>query len=66
MITVRPMDRPHAQLVRFADAFPGFRTEIVEGSVALLPGWALVSDVAFPFGDAMSSAPTSYKARDRS
>ncbi|MBG0853333.1 Uma2 family endonuclease [Streptomyces spinoverrucosus] len=31
------MDRLHAQLTRFEDAFPGFRTEIVEGNVVASP-----------------------------
>ncbi|GAP53093.1 hypothetical protein [Streptomyces azureus] len=31
------MDRLRAQLTRFEDAFPGFRTEIVEGSVVASP-----------------------------
>ncbi|MFE2421797.1 Uma2 family endonuclease [Streptomyces hokutonensis] len=31
------MDRLHAQLSRFEDAFPGFLTEIVEGSVVATP-----------------------------
>lgn len=31
------MNRLHAQLARFEDAFPGFRTEIVEGSVVACP-----------------------------
>jgi hypothetical protein len=31
------MDRLRAQLARFEDAFPGFRTEIVEGSVVASP-----------------------------
>ncbi|MFJ7076282.1 Uma2 family endonuclease [Streptomyces sp. NPDC098781] len=31
------MDRLHTQLSRFEDAFPGFRTEIVEGSVVACP-----------------------------
>lgn len=31
------MDRLHAQLIRFQDAFPGYRTEIVEGSVVATP-----------------------------
>jgi Uma2 family endonuclease len=31
------MDRPHAQLTRFEGAFPGFLTEIVEGSVMATP-----------------------------
>lgn len=31
------MDRLRAQLARFEDAFPGFRTEIVEGSVVARP-----------------------------
>jgi hypothetical protein len=31
------MHRLRAQLARFADAFPGFRTEIVEGSVVARP-----------------------------
>ncbi|WP_409470395.1 Uma2 family endonuclease [Streptomyces sp. HC307] len=31
------MDRLHTQLARFEDAFRGFRTEIVEGSVVAYP-----------------------------
>ncbi|MFH0516481.1 Uma2 family endonuclease [Streptomyces sp. M41] len=31
------MDRLHSQLARFEDAFPGFRTEIAEGSVVATP-----------------------------
>jgi hypothetical protein len=31
------MGRPHARLIRFEDAFPGFRTETVEGSVLASP-----------------------------
>ncbi|MFI9342639.1 Uma2 family endonuclease [Streptomyces sp. NPDC052773] len=31
------MDRPRAQLARFQDAFPGYRTEIVEGNVVACP-----------------------------
>lgn len=31
------MDRLHTQLARFEDAFPGFRTEIVEGNVVASP-----------------------------
>ena len=31
------MDRLHAQLARFEDAFPGFRTEIVESEVVASP-----------------------------
>ena len=31
------MDRPHARLTRFEDAFPGFRTEIVGGGVLASP-----------------------------
>lgn len=34
---MRAVTRLHAQLSRFEDAFPGFRTEIVEGSVVACP-----------------------------
>ncbi|SHI08015.1 Uma2 family endonuclease [Streptomyces sp. 3214.6] len=72
-MTVSDLDRLHSQLSKLEDMFPGYLTEIVEGSIVmnpvrpvhgktiqrvwtivegqLPPGWALVSDVAFPFDD---------------
>ncbi|WP_406494581.1 Uma2 family endonuclease [Streptomyces sp. NBC_01604] len=78
-MTVSDLDRLHSQLSRLEDMFPGYLTEIVEGSIVmnpvrpvhgksiqrlwsivedqLPPGWALVSDVAFPFDDANEFCP---------
>jgi Uma2 family endonuclease len=78
-VTVSGIDRLHSQLSKLEDMFPGFLTEIVEGSIVMNPvrpfhgktiqrlwsiveaqlpeGWALVSDVAFPFDDANEFCP---------
>ncbi|MDN0193544.1 Uma2 family endonuclease [Streptomyces sp. S.PNR 29] len=78
-MTVSGIDRLHSQLSKLEDLFPGYLTEIVEGSIVmnpvrpfhgrtiqrlwaiiegqLPPGWALVSDVAFPFDDANEFCP---------
>ncbi|MGV9567467.1 Uma2 family endonuclease [Streptomyces sp. NPDC003480] len=78
-MTVSGIDRLHSQLSRLEDLFPGYVTEIVEGSIVMNPvrpfhgktiqrvwalleeqlpsGWALVSDVAFPFDDANEFCP---------
>lgn len=78
-MTVSGIDRLHSQLSRLEDMFPGYLTEIVEGSIVMNPvrpfhgktiqrlwsivedqlpsGWALVSDVAFPFDDANEFCP---------
>ncbi|MFD4610668.1 Uma2 family endonuclease [Streptomyces sp. NPDC058440] len=72
-MTVSGIDRLRSQLSKLEDMFPGYLTEIVEGSIVmnpvrpfhgrsiarlweglerqLPPGWALVTDVAFPFDD---------------
>lgn len=78
-MTVSGIDRLHSQLSKLEDMFPGYLTEIVEGSIVmnpvrpydgktiqrvwamvegqLPPGWAVVSDVAFPFDDANEFCP---------
>ncbi|MDQ0930211.1 Uma2 family endonuclease [Streptomyces turgidiscabies] len=78
-MTVSGIDRLHSQLSKLEDMFPGYLTEIVEGSIVmnpvrpfhgktitrlwtelehqLPPGWALVTDVAFPFDDANEFCP---------
>ncbi|MER5751413.1 Uma2 family endonuclease [Streptomyces sp. NPDC002088] len=78
-MTVSGIDRLHSQLSKLEDMFPGYVTEIVEGSIVMNPvrpfhgrtiqrvwaiveeqlpsGWALVSDVAFPFDDANEFCP---------
>ncbi|MFF4210807.1 Uma2 family endonuclease [Streptomyces sp. NPDC001796] len=78
-MTVSNADRLHSQLSRLEDMFPGYLTEIVEGSIVMNPvrpfhgktiqrvwaiveeqlpsGWALVSDVAFPFDDTNEFCP---------
>ncbi|MEV8595024.1 Uma2 family endonuclease [Streptomyces sp. NPDC052012] len=72
-MTVSGIDRLRSQLSKLEDLFPGYVTEIVEGSIVMNPvrpfhgrsiarlwedverqlpqGWALVTDVAFPFDD---------------
>ncbi len=78
-MTISDLDRLHSQLSRLEDMFPGYLTEIVEGSIMMNPvrpfhgktiqrtwalledqlpsGWALVSDVAFPFDDTNEFCP---------
>ncbi|MEV5437828.1 Uma2 family endonuclease [Streptomyces sp. NPDC052682] len=78
-MTVSGIDRLHSQLSKLEDMFPGYLTEIVEGSIVMNPvrpfhgktiqrlwaiaedqlpsGWALVSEVAFPFDDANEFCP---------
>ncbi|MFJ9898562.1 Uma2 family endonuclease [Streptomyces sp. NPDC091280] len=78
-MTVSGIDRLHSQLSKLEGMFPGYLTEIVEGSIVmnpvrafhgrtiqrlwavvedqLPPGWAVVSDVAFPFDDANEFCP---------
>lgn len=36
-MTISESDRLHAQLSRFEDMFPGYRTEIVEGNIVMSP-----------------------------